>query len=493
MFEALNAALPQHKYQVGWVELAPVQFQTELPKWIATLAKSAMLLGPQKQQRVALVDEFYRLLHIQKQILTQRGPGSAIEAARADTNIKWFAEACKKQFGAAPKQPGPETALQQLLDRHEVLNGKLELLDEKLQLVNYWLSGTKTFPEHKEGASLLFQYLGNAPTEKVRLMLEVLCSDAEKAVSLKDRATWKTTYGVTVGLQTAGDGRKLSKVEWDNSRFQKAVKGEFGASYGVTAKGACELEFKGLKAKLDGEAFAGARVKAEGSASASLKGVELKGMVEAEVAVKLKGTAAIDCADIFLCEASAEAFAGALAKAECEVTVTVGGVKVKAGAEAFAGAKITGETKATLRIGGYDIVKAEAKASLNAGIGAKAEFEFESSLFSGNKIKIEAGTTFGVGSDVGTTFTTHPENILPALRSLYYAAHLDLLGKKQQRHAWKNYFRGIEDNERLFQKARGVIEQHMATVLQERNRLFTEQQAYKHLEGLASFRKTGAV
>ncbi|MBL9078954.1 MAG: hypothetical protein JNL08_15725 [Planctomycetes bacterium] len=489
MFEALNAASPSNKYQVGWVELAPVQFQGELPKWLTQLGKSALTGGPQKAQRTALVDEFLRLLHIQKQILTkQSGPQAAIDAARADENIRWFTAACSKQFGAPPKPPAPEAGLQPLLDRSELLNGKLLLLDEKLQLVNYWLRGVRTLPEHKEGQSLLFQYLGNAPNTKVRLFLEVLCADAGKAVSLKDGATFKTSYGIQKGLQTTRE------VAWTDERFKKAVKAELGASYGVGVKGECELEFKGFKAKLEGEAWAGIRAKAEGSAGYGAgSGAFAKGTVEAEVGIKLKGAASIDCGDIFLCEASAEAFAGAMAKAECEVTLTVGQVTVKAGAEAFAGARLVGEAKATLRLQGYDLLKAEAKGSLNAGIGGKAEFELQCSLFGGTSLKVEAGATMGVGADASTKFTVYGGNVAPALAALYYSVHLGLLGSKKDKHAWKNYFRELEQNERLFTKARGVIEEQMKEVILERNRLFSEFSAWKQLEGLAAFRATGAV
>lgn len=489
MFEAQNAASPQNKYQVGWVELAPVQFQGELPKWLTQLGKSALLGGPQKPQRVALVDEFLRLLHIQKQVLQKQGdPQAVVDVARTDENIRWFTAACTKQFGVPPKTPTPESGLQPLLDRNELLAGKLSLLDEKLQVVNYWLRGLQTFPEHREGQSTLFQYLGNAPNTKVRLFLEVLCADAGKAVSLKDGPTFKTSYAIEKGLQ------RKREVAWTDERFKKAVKAELGASYGVAAKGECELEFKGFKAKLEGEAWAGVRAKAEGQAGYGKgSGAFVKGAVEAEIGIKLKGVASIDCADIFLCEASAEAFAGAMAKAEVEITVTVGQLTVKAGAEAFAGARLIGEAKATLRLQGYDLIKAEAKGSLNAGIGGKAEFELQCSLFSGSSLKVEAGATMGVGADASTRFTVFAGNFAPALAALYFSAHLSLLGKKMEKHAWKNYFRELEQNERLFTKARGVIEEQMKTVMLERNQLFTEFSAWKQLEGLVAFRRQALV
>ncbi|MCA8952865.1 MAG: hypothetical protein KDE27_25370 [Planctomycetes bacterium] len=485
MFEALNSASPQNKYKVEWVELAPVQFQTELPRWLQQLGKSSMMGGPPKQQRIGLVDEFYRLLHVQKKILAgQVGPQAAIDAARADTSIRWFADACRKQFGAPPKTPGPESDLNNLLDRHELLSGKLELLDEKLRVVNYWRRGASAFPEHQEGQSLMFQYLANAPSAKVRLILEVLCADAEKVGSVMAPEVLKTSFSRGVVKE------RSHETVWTDERFKKAVKAEATAAYGVEAKGQCELEFKGFKATLDAEAWAGIRAKAEGSAGFSAgQGAFAKGTVEAEIGIKLKGSATIDCADVFLCEASAEAFAGAMAKGECEISVSVGQVTVKASAEAFAGARLVGEAKATLKIQGYEILAAEAKGALTAGIGGKAEFEFKSTLFGGTSLKVEAGATLGVGAEAGTKFTMHKDNVAPAFVSLFYSAYLGLLGRKKEKYVWKTYFREIADNVRLFDKARGVIEDRMKPVILERNRLFTEFAAWKQLEHLAAFRQ----
>jgi hypothetical protein len=99
------------------------------------------------------------------------------------------------------------------------------------------------------------------------------------------------------------------------------------------------------------------------------RGVELTGSVEAMIGVKIKVEANIDVADIFLIEASAEAFAGAMAKAEVEIKATIDGVAFKLEAEAFAGAKIKGKAGLKLRMCGYDIIKGEAEGYLFAGIG----------------------------------------------------------------------------------------------------------------------------
>jgi hypothetical protein len=120
--------------------------------------------------------------------------------------------------------------------------------------------------------------------------------------------------------------------------------------------------------------------------------------------------------------------------------------------------------------------------------------EFQSSAFSGTSFKFEAGATAGVGAEAGMKLITYGDNFKPAMYSLYYTAHLNLLGRKQEAYTWKTYFRGIEDNVALFKKAKAIIiDEHMKAVILERNRLFSDFSAWKQLEGLAAFRATGTV
>jgi hypothetical protein len=497
VFEALQRASKDNRYQLTWVELAPVQFQDVIPKWFKQLNKSFVAGGPTKSQQTALANEFYRLLNIQKHVLEkQAGPsGRSMESQRAKVNLEWFADEYRRKFGAAPTPPpASESGLDELIAQRQMINGKLELLDEKLQLINYWIHGLEFFPEHTEGGSLMFQYLGNAQTSKVRLFLQVMCEDAGKMANLQSPYEFRSKYETQVGLKTVGDDGKLTKVEWTNDRFKRAVKAEAGASYGVGINGTAELEFKGLKATLNGAAWAGVVGKASGEATMT-KGVgfSVKGTVEAEVGVKLSGGVNVDCGDIFLCEVSAEAFAGALARGECEITATVNGVTAKVGAEVFVGARLTGKASMTLKVQGYELVKGEATGSLTAGIGAKFGLTFQSSLFQGCNFSMEAGTTFGVGAEGSAKFTVHPDNVALALQSLYYTSYLSMLGQNKKKYAYVEYFRTLNDNHKLFMKARGIVEDQMRVVITERNRLFTEYHAWKQLDGLASFRMTGSV
>jgi hypothetical protein len=135
----------------------------------------------------------------------------------------------------------------------------------------------------------------------------------------------------------------------------------------------------------------------------------------------------------------------------------------------------------------------DAEASLTAGVGAKAGLEFQASVFSGSSLKIEAGVTVGLGAETSSKFTVNPSAVGPAFQSVFYASYLELSGERKKAYAYVTYFREIEGNIRLFEKAREVIEKEMAGVIAERNRLFTEFAAWKQLEGLASFRATGKV
>jgi hypothetical protein len=485
MFKELQAASPLNKYKVAWVELAPVQFQAEIPKWLSQLNKSVITGGPSASHRQGLATEFLRLLYIQQQVLNKQS--RSVEAQRAKTNIDWFVAEYKRKFNVTLKAPDTSDAeLDKLIDRQAVIRAKLKMLDEKLQLVNFWNRSLTNFPEHKEGQSLTFQYMGNAPTSKVRTFLEVLCSDGAKAVKLDDKA-FKTSYATQLGLQTE------RKVEWTDDRFRKAVKAEVGASYGAKLEGTAELEFKNIKAKLDASAWAGMAAKAKGEVRVTGKQVAASGSVDAEIAVRLKANLNIDCADIFVIEASAEAFAGAMLHGEFEIEVAVGGVKVKAGAEVFVGAKLTGEASGTFKLAGYEILKADATAALTAGAGAKFALEFQSSFFDGSSFSIESGLTVGTGAETGTKLKFNAGNLALAMHSLYYTAYLEKMEGKQSAYTYKEYFRTLEDNGKLFVKARGIIEDQMRTVIMEQTRVFSEFSAYRQLEGLAVLRATGAV
>jgi len=275
---------------------------------------------------------------------------------------------------------------------------------------------------------------------------------------------------------------------YTDDQFKTVIAGSAAASYGVTAKGECSIEFKNIKAELKAEAFAGAMAKGEFEAKFQ-KGVggSLTGSVEAMVGIKLKCEANIDVADIFLIETSAEAFAGAMAKGEVEITADVNGIEVKLAAEAFLGAKITGKAAMTFKMCGYEIVKGEAEGYVSAGIGGEVKFEFGASTFGGAKLAFGAGATMGVGAGGEAKVTIYPDNINRVAHSLYYVGYLHIMGEGQKAYTWKAYFRELEDNKILFERADEKLGEMLAAVELERVLMGSKLGAWKEMEQLARF------
>ena len=492
MFQALNAASLPNKYQVPWLELDAGMFGLKVGEWINQLDKAQIRGGPSSANRIALAQEFYELLHIYKGMLTKQVGAQSPHVTLVQSHITTVSSKYKAKFKADLKQPAPtlSTDVSSMADDLAIHTAKRDVLLFKKQVIKYWLTGVQTFNPHLEGVSLKFQYLGNAEAAKVRLFLDVLVQDADNVFRMPDpRPRLKTSGSVVTGAKTAGENGDLTSVTWTDDAFKKAIKAEFGASYGVRASGACELEITGLKMELKAEAFAGASIKAEGEASIGVgRGVQVKGSVEAMVGVKIKLDASVDVADIFLIEASAEAFAGALASAEVEVSATVDGIAVKLAAEAFAGARIKGKAGLTLKMFGYEIIKGEAEGFLAAGIGANFKLEFSASAFGGAKFAIGAGLVVGVGAGGEASFKVYPDNLGRVANSMFYLAYLTILGESKKKYAWSNYFRNLEDNEILFKKADELLEKLLQESKQKRETIFASRPAWRQLESLAAFR-----
>jgi hypothetical protein len=329
-----------------------------------------------------------------------------------------------------------------------------------------------------------FQYMGNMPKEKVRLFLQVMLDEAARGTDVDSAMhPWlKKEASLEVG------GKVSREFTYTDDQFKTVIAGSASASYGVTAKGECSIEFKHIKAELKAEAFAGAMAEGEFEAKFQ-KGVggSLTGSVEAMVGIKLKCEANIDVADIFLIETSAEAFAGAMAKGEIEITADVNGVEVKLAAEAFLGAKITGKAAMTVKMCGYEIVKGEAEGYVSAGIGAEVKFEFGASTFGGAKLAFGAGATMGVGTGGEAKFTIYPDNLNRVAHSLYYVGYLHIMGEGQQAYTWKTYFRELEDNKILFERADEKLGEMLAAVELERVLMGSKLGAWKEMEQLARF------
>ncbi|MGJ7610809.1 MULTISPECIES: hypothetical protein [unclassified Variovorax] len=495
LFIALSSAKFTYKYDVLWAELPAPEFNIKTKAWLKLLGK--LIGGVSSKERKALAQEFLQFLYVYKQTLEKLTRGThSPEPAQVMQKMNDFNAEYKRQFGALLDMPllRLPSELASIADKMVVNAVRRELIVRKKQLVKYWMDGLRDFPEHKDDVSLMLQYMGNNEPAKVRVFLDVLCKDLTK-IRFNDPRPWlQTSSQVETGLMRGGEDGKFGKVTWTNDEFKKAVKAEVSAGYGVKASGECVLEITGLRAEFKADAFVGVSASAEGEATyVKGKGVEVKASVEAMVGVKIKVQANIDVADIFLIEASAEAFAGAMASAEVEFVATVDGVKLDIKAEAFAGARIKGEASLSLRMCGYDIIKGTAKGSLSVGVGASFGLEFESSAFGGSKLGIEADVTVGVGAGGGAEVTVYQDNLGRAFNSLFYSGYLTMLGRSGERDTWRTYFRDLEDNQLLFERADKIIDEALIGCYIEYQTYFTQLQSWKQMEALSCFKANKAI
>ncbi len=101
---------------------------------------------------------------------------------------------------------------------------------------------------------------------------------------------------------------------------------------------------------------------------------------------------------------------------------------------------------------------------------------------------IEADVTLGVGAGGGGEFTVYQDNIGRAFNSLFYSAYLTLLGQSKERDAWRTYFRDLEDNQILFERADKIIDEALTGCYIEYQTNFTQLQAWKQMEALSCFK-----
>ncbi len=152
---------------------------------------------------------------------------------------------------------------------------------------------------------------------------------------------------------------------------------EVGALIGVEAQMKAEASFNakdGAQASFAGSVFAGAKANAGGSIEV---GIPNKAQIELG--------------------AEAEAMAGAEAKLEGGITISLKGVSATFKAEAFAGAKASATGKASIKLMGKKILSAEGTVEVSAGAGGTVEGEF---TFLNGKLKLSAklAATLGVGA-----------------------------------------------------------------------------------------------
>jgi hypothetical protein len=178
--------------------------------------------------------------------------------------------------------------------------------------------------------------------------------------------------GIKAGIWADGKFTGTASLGKASATLVAEVSGMVGAEVNVSGKMFASLA-EGVGGEFHAEGFVGAKGEASGS-----------------VEVGIPGKAGIELG------ASVEAMAGAEAKLDAAITISLKGVSAKFKAEAFAGAKASATGSASIKIMGKTILAASGTVEVSAGAGGTAEGEF---TFLNGKLKISANlaATLGIG------------------------------------------------------------------------------------------------
>lgn len=356
-----------------------------------------------------------------------------------------FHAAFKKHY-RSEELPQPSPSVRAVVQNMKKIEAHYNIVMKKFMLLDYWEAvavGT-TEPELPEdGAHWSLHFFLNYDPLKVRPILELMLEDAKSILSKPYSTSLETWRGADAS----------SNFEFTKDSMSLAIKAEAAAKVGVEVKGQFDMEYKGFKMHADAELFAGARASATGELNLTPSSLDAKGSVEVEVGIRFKSNVNIDVLDILEIEASVDGIAGALAKAEAEISISETGVKLKVSAEAFAGVKITGQAAGKLKFGGREIMKGTAKASASAGIGASAEAHFECDIFGKVGFGAKAGATLGLGAEAGAALSIDFHNARWGAYNLFWAAVNDT-GFKNKGKVW---FLPLEENVEMCRKSREAM------------------------------------
>lgn len=493
----LKQDLPDiYKYKIDW--LRRPDLESQMIAWMQSLADVGFLARKYHDlHRKQLAFEFYEVLQHYAYALNfriERLRGRSVkrlanltrEVTKVDRALDRFPTLFRQHFGTGLNEYLTNDRLIKLTENVTAFNKKVgeaeqlqDALVAKLELVDFWLNDLRNGSDpsvidalsiayEKKGLSgraeyranveagyeddLLVVFLGNAPSEKCRLYLDVLLKDTESIFRNPSRIQTESVTGFEINAP---------KVEKSVEDFRKVIKAEAGAFAGIKRSGKFEFECKGVKAAVKAEALAGAGISAGGALSYGGDGISAKAEVEALIGVRVKIDAELEAGDLFLLEAGVDAFAGALASAKFEFTVNGQELKANFEAEFFAGARITGKAAVGFKFGGQEIMKGELEGSLTAGIGANFKFSFESSGAGGQKLELDAGLTIGVGAEgkAKVSFNTWTASV--ALRSIGYYAYGAMFYDETERKVQREYFSGLQANEKYLEWTKNRLEAYM--------------------------------
>lgn len=250
----------------------------------------------------------------------------------------------------------------------------------------------KASPEQIEKSVKLMQQIGffGESTKKTQLESDILNYTSEtsikKSLGIENEAEFKVVMDIVNGFSAIAAVSSSIGLSAELSTEHQAIIGRFTGDFKAKLN-----TFMGIKGSAKGEAKLGA-----------LTGLELSGEAEAKAGVE--GTIEIDLsgeignlkADVQL---SGEAFAGAEAKAEGNLSVSKKGISASGKAEFFAGAKASAKGSTSLTYKGKVLVKLSGEVEAQAGIGGKVEGTFE---FKDGKLKLSGAvsSTLGIGGGV---------------------------------------------------------------------------------------------
>ncbi len=430
------------------------------------LSKPLLRGGPAKPTRQKVVQEAVDALQVY----------GTLDVREAADKRRRF-ETTYRSFFKDPLPPNTPTAGVQAA-KMKLLDVKYYVLEEKFRLLDYWqaVAVGATEPDYpSDGAHWAMHELLQFEPTTVRPILEILLDDAAHVLSkpafTADMQMWKgADYQVTKSFTKTGMARTLC---FDAS-----------ARAGVEMKGSLEMEYSGLKVKADAELFAGARGRVQGQVDISQSGFSAKGSVEAELGIRLKANVQCDVLDVLEIGGEIDALAGALAKAEAEVTLDYNGVKVKVGAEAFAGVRVSASAHGTLKLGGREITKAKVTGTAMAGAGGSAEAHFECSIFGKVSFGAKAGAVVGVGGQVDTAVSIDFHNIHWGAANLFWT-YVNENGFKNKGKVW---FLPVEENLQMCLLARDALFKMMGTLYQQNEAEVALLERWKMIERRVSAR-----
>ncbi|MAI31417.1 MAG: hypothetical protein CMM07_07075 [Rhodopirellula sp.] len=300
---------------------------------------------------------------------------------------------------------------------------KKDLLEIKIAVLRYWIDvhegriqpdySDAVGSEHRRATVLKYHYLLQSDKDTVNTILKIMLEDANEIVQ-------KPNFSLSTKAAFVLEGSKSYKVTKEFLNY--AINADAAFKVGASWEGSLEVEYTGIKAKFEGNAFAGIRGNANVSAQANAALRSLNAEAGALVGIKLEGKATIDFDHLLNVELGGEAFAGALASAGAKLVINGEELDVMASAAVFAGVKLEGTATGKFKLGKPPITFATwtAKGTVSAGYGVNAHAKLKCDILGTIGFGAGAGATMGVGAEGGAEFELQRKELATACEQLYF-------------------------------------------------------------------------